>query len=127
MLRWYLISFVLIFCISITGLGLTLNFVSPNEFPFLAQSLLFSLLFGLSFSFFTLTGYFLRRFTHPTINKYIFFNLSFRQGILLAIFTCISAYFLHINAFTWWSELFTLLFLLLIEVFFMTREDAKST
>ena len=123
MLRISLFVFLGILLLSSTGLFLVTQYISPATFPVLAQLLFFSLLFFVSFSFFTLINYFIRRLVHPRLNKFILFHLSTRQGVLLALFVCISAYFIHLNVFTWWSELLVLFFLLFIEIFFVVKEN----
>lgn len=121
-MRIYLSILGIILFISLAGLFLVIHKLSPNIFPLLAPILFYSCAFLASFSLFSLIGYFVRRLLNPGINKFISFTLSFRQGFMLAIFTCLSAYFLHIQIFTWWLEVLILLGLLIIEMFFLVRE-----
>jgi hypothetical protein len=121
-MRLYLSIFVGILFISLIGLFLILEKLSPNLFPILAPLLFYSCLFFASFSLFSLLGYFFRRLFNRKINKFISFTLSFRQGFLLAIFTSLSTYFLHKQIFTWWLEILVLFGLLIVEMFFLVRE-----
>lgn len=121
-MRIYLLFFFFILSISSISMGLILYKVSPEDFPLLAPNLFYICLFFLSISLFTLLGYFFRKIVRNQLNKYMLFALSFRQGFLLAVFSCVSAYFLHMQIFTWWLELLVLLCLLSIEIFFLIRE-----
>ena len=116
----YIIFGVLV--ISVTGLLLIITKLSPEDFPFLADILFFICFFLSVFSLLTLLGYSVRRVTTPKINKAISFTLSFRQGILLSAFTCISMYLLHLRAFTWWAAALILWILMLIELGFLLKE-----
>lgn len=115
----YIASIVFIFVVSSLSIFYILLKLSPEDFPMLSPSLFFIMLSLASFSLFTLAGYAIRRLYEPKINKFISFNLSFRQGILLAIFTIMSALLLYLRAFTWWSELILMFILLAIEVYYV--------
>jgi hypothetical protein len=121
-MRIYLLFFFLILSISSISMMLIFYKVSPEDFPVLAPVLFYTCLFFASMSLFTLLGYFFRKIVKNQLNKYMLFALSLRQGFLLAVFSCISAYFLHMQMFTWWLELLVLLCLLCIEIFFLIRE-----
>jgi len=117
-MRIYLLSLIAIIIISFCGGILVLLKISPQDFPVIGPLLFYFFFFLFNFSIFSILGYLIRRITLPQINKYILYNLSFRQAVLLAIFACLSAYFLHLDIFTWWLELFVLIILLIVEVFF---------
>jgi hypothetical protein len=107
------------------GLTLTLLYFSPEEFPILAPILFYISLFLFSFSVFSLLGYATRRILTAKINRYISFNLSFRQGVFLGGFVCYLAFLLSIRSLTWWAIFLALLIILLLEMFFMFQEDKK--
>lgn len=125
-MKFYLSIFFGLFTFSSLGLFLVLLKVSPNDFPILSLVFFYSLFFLISFSFFTLVGYITRRIISPTVNKYISFTLSFRQALLLAIFTNTSAAMLQFKIFSWFIEIILFLFIIFLEFYFMISSEKKA-
>ena len=124
-MRKYLLVFLCIFIMCLLGLLSVLFYLSPEDFPVMATGLFYLFFFLLSFSLFTVLGYLLRRMFQFKVNKFFHFQMSLRQAILLSMFSCLSAYLLNIQAFTWWSVLSVLAFLFFIEIFFMVRDHKE--
>jgi hypothetical protein len=120
----FIISFIFISAFS--ALICVLFFLSPKDFPVIAPILFFLTLFLSSFSFFSLTAYQIRRIFTPKINKFLSLNLSIRQALFLSFFTIYIAYLFKIRAFTWWSTLLGLIFLLFLEIIFIIYIDKQE-
>ncbi len=124
-MKLYLWLFFTTFLISILGLSLVLFKIHIKEFPLLAPILFYFFFFLLNFSFFTFVGYITRRIFLRSINKFISYSLSLRQGFLLAIFACASVYLFYIKALTWWVAFIVLIVLFFTEVFFTIKDEVK--
>jgi hypothetical protein len=81
----------------------------------------FSIFFALTCTY-TIIGYFSRIWTQKMEVYSNFFNISLRQGILLAFTTIGILVFLSLDILKWWTTLILLITVILIEFNFLSRE-----
>lgn len=98
--------------------------IKPGEFSVCSKTsnlsvfLFFASLFFTLTSTFTLMGFYLRIWLHHHEIYLDHFNISLRQGFLLSLCALLSLGFLLLNVLTWWSGLFLILTVVLIELYF---------
>jgi hypothetical protein len=118
----YVFSVVVASILSFLSLYLVVTKLDPFADEMLALVLFFISLFFLVSSFLTLVGY---AFRIAFYREEIFlnhFNVSLRQGIILAF--CIGCLlgFQILRTLTWWNGLIILLISVLVEIYFVSKE-----
>ncbi|OGJ46203.1 hypothetical protein A2307_04105 [Candidatus Peregrinibacteria bacterium RIFOXYB2_FULL_33_20] len=96
--------------------------LDPFESTNLAIVLLFISLFIAFTPSFAFIGFLIRKKIHHNEIFYSHINIALRQGLLLSICGLSCLFLLLINALTWWSGLFIVLFITLIEVYISSQE-----
>jgi hypothetical protein len=93
---------------------------STTAWPQLAFFL--SLFFAVT-SILALAGFFARLLLYR--NEVFFFHLTIalRQGVMAGFLLCIGLYFQHLRVLTWWNAILLIAILVLLEVFFQSREE----
>ena len=125
-MKVYFYALIVTFFITFLGiLGIIYN-ISPEEFPVISPTVLYFLVFFMTFSLFTLIGYGIRRIIMPTMNKFFVLSISLRQAVLLSIFIVLSFIFMHMKIFSWLLMILIACALMLLEFFFIVKEDVIS-
>lgn len=120
-LRSYIWGMRIAVLFSIIVLGLVVNFIDPDTSGFPGKTLFFLILFFALSGIFNLILLRLRRNVTKGENAFEKVNLSFRQGILLAVFFTGVVVLQGQKILIWWSALLLLAGIFLIELFFVTR------
>lgn len=105
------------------SVALVIYRLDPYKSTNLALGLLFLSLFIALTSTFTLLGYFIRTKIHFNEIFYSHINVALRQGILLSLCSLTCLFLLVINALTWWSGLFIVLFITMIEAYLSNQHS----
>ncbi len=87
------------------------------------QVVFFLSLFFMVSSALTLAGYFGRLFLYRGEIFFSHLTTSLRQGLLGGILMGVSLYFQHIRVLNWWNLLLLIVIMILLEVFFLSREE----
>lgn len=72
---------------------------------------------------FTLLNYYLRLMMNKRQIYNAQFNTALRQGLLLSLMVCIALIFQRLKVLTWWDSLLLLGIVLLIEFYFMAKNN----
>ena len=121
-LRSYIWGMRIAVLFSIIALGLAVNYVDPESSGVPGKALFFLILFFALSGIFNLILLRLRKKITTTENAFDNINLSFRQGILLAVFFTGILVLQGQKILIWWSALLLLAGVFLIELFFITRK-----
>jgi len=131
--RKYILPISILSIISWTGFFLIIFLMEPctlysnisgifcEKDSILSLSLLYTSLFFALSSMYSVIGYLVRMKNHQTDLFNSHFNISIRQGILLAIFTLGILAFASLNILKWWTSLILFITILLIELNFLNQ------
>ncbi len=118
----YVLILIITSLLSGSSLWLVINRLDPIADERLAIPLFFVALFFFAASFMSFLGYLVRLtlYRHEVLMNH--FNVSLRQGVVLAF--CISAFFglQMLRTLTWWSGILLIFLTLLIELYFVAKE-----
>lgn len=124
-LQKFIIFMIIGSLLSLFGFLMVLNFINPKEAGFFLL-LLFYLSLGLfSLGFFTVLGFFIRKFKS---NKEMAFNqviISFRQSLWISLVLVVSLFLQSKGLLNWVNEILLILALGFIE-FFCLNTDSES-
>lgn len=106
----------------VSGLGLMLTVFLLSPANSLSQILFYLLLFLFCFSFFTLAGVYIRKWTgqRELLNQY--FGIAARQGLWFAIIVGISLLLLAHKLFTWLNAAYLILALVFLESYLIAKK-----
>lgn len=119
----YLIPIIIAGSFAWASVALVIYRLDPYKSTQLALTLFFVSLFIALICTFTLLGYFIRTKIHISEIFYSHINVALRQGILLSVCSLSCIFLLVINALTWWSGLFIVLFITMIEVYASSQQS----
>lgn len=121
--RQYILGLLAATVLSWISLAVVLFKLSPFSQPVFSLTA-FYLSFGLALSgFFTLIFYGLRRWANRSEIHNVHFSSSLRQGTLVALMLVIGLGFQRLRILTWWDGLLILAIVLMIEFWFMGRDQ----
>lgn len=104
------------------ALLLVLNRLDPFQDGLLAIALFYISLFFLVSSFTTLLGYLMRVFLHPHEMSLNHFNVSLRQGMILAVLVICLLIFQSFQRLFVWDAVLLFLIAFLLEIYFVAKE-----
>jgi len=118
----YVLALVIAALVSVTSLYLVLSRLSPMEDETLALVLFIVSLFFAAASVFSLLGYALRLtfYSHELFLNH--FNVSLRQGIIIALSISALIGFQIMRTLTWWNGLVMVFIGFLMEIYFVAKE-----
>ncbi|MDP2691800.1 MAG: hypothetical protein Q8O95_05360 [bacterium] len=118
----YVLSLVIAALVSLSSLILVLSRLDPFAEETLAIVLFFVSLFFSLTSVFSLLGYLLRLAFYREELFLNHFNVSLRQGIIIALSLSGLMGFQVMRTLTWWNALIIVIIGFLIEVYFVARD-----
>ena len=121
-LRSYIWGMRIAVLFSIGALAVVVNYVDPEAAGIPGKALFFLILFFALSGIFNLLLLWLRRGMTNAENAFDNLNLSFRQGILFAVFFTGLLSLQGQRILVWWSALILLAGVFLIELFFITKK-----
>ena len=119
-LKLYLWGMRLLTVLALIFLALVLKFINPQESGIFGLSLFYGSLFVFLSCFFILSLTAIRRnFTQEIAAEEL--AISFRQGILIALFAVILLFLQSFRFLVWWDGLLVLAGILVIELYFLSK------
>lgn len=118
--------------IAIMGIGtvisaaswvIVLMFIDPETIGFVGVSLFFISFFLMIFGIASIVGFVVRRIFQRSEVAFKLVAISFRQAILIALLLSGTLFLQSKRLFTWWTSIPLLVFLSLIEAFFVARSS----
>ena len=97
-----------------------LFYIDPAS-GWLAHALFQGALFLAILGTFALLGFYIRAKVYPQVALFRHVGIAFRQGAWLALFVIGNLVLMGANLFSWWSGLLFMLFLLMLEIFFLSK------
>lgn len=97
--------------------------LDPFQSTGLALGLFFISLFVFLVSLFTLLGFFVRQYINKGEIFFVHFNVSLRQGILLAALSAVALFFLIIGVLRIWNAIILFIIVILLELYFEGKEE----
>ncbi len=121
-LRSYIWGLRIINLISLSALALVIIFIDPEKSGVLGIAIFYAVLFFALSGLFNLILLWIRRSTLGSEAAFSSVNLSFRQGILLAIFVVGLLILQSFRILVWWDGLLLLGGVFLVELYFLSRK-----
>lgn len=121
----YIVAILLAGILSLLGWFLVIWRLDPFSSTNLALVLFFVSLFFALASFFTVVGYYLRVLFNRNEIYYSHIIISLRQGILFALFICLSLGFQIMRVLKWWNVALLFAAIVLLEVYFISKSTQK--
>lgn len=124
-IRRYLVTMVVATIVSAASWFLVVAFLDPQSSGFLGISLFFFSFFLAIFGMSSIIGYGVRRFCQRYETQFRIVAISFRQATLIAVLLTASLILQSYRLFTWWTAILLLVFLSLVEAFFVARDAVR--
>ena len=122
-LKSYIWGMRLVILFSLIAWALVVNFVDPEKSGVAGKLLFYVILFFVLGSFFNLLLLWIRKKILGVDGAALNVVLSFRQGMLLAIFAVGLLLLQSIRVLIWWDGLLLLTGIFLIELYFLSRNQ----
>lgn len=123
-LKKYLISVSVTTLFAWVSWVTVLFYIDPTA-GWLAHVLFHGSLFLAVLGTFSLIGFFIRARTRPAEAVFRHISISFRQGIMLAVLVVGSLILMGAGLYSWWSGLLYLVFLVILEIFFLSHAQTN--
>lgn len=121
--KLYLAGIIFTTVLALISFFLIINFISPeNADKTLLSLIYFSLFIGLS-GIFTIIGFAIRRKRQKNQMSLELLGISFRQGMLLGLLMAGCLFLRSYNLYWWLSGLALLILILVIEFFFLRKDE----
>lgn len=122
----YLIAMGLATVVSTVSWILVVAFLEPQS-GFVGLILFFVSFFLAVFGAASIVGYLVRRIFQRHIADFKIVAVSFRQATLFAMLLSVSLFLQSQRLFTWWTAALLLVFLSLIEAFFIAQSESRQS